>query len=155
MIRRDRQLASSTEVTSRPRVGRVVRAALRGVSDVGLGPADAGVEVRQDVVGAELVKEPSSADQVKGGSVIVDEAEAQAVALQLGESFNAGDVELVLGVGVRAINVMIANAQATTVDISALAPAPSLTADCDTLPPAASPPRKPQPMLARPRATIS
>ena len=57
--------------------------------------------------------------------------------------------------GVKATTVTIARTHATTLDISDFAPAPSLTADCDRLPPAASPFRKPEPMLAKPRATSS
>lgn len=40
-------------------------------------------------------------------------------------------------------------------DSSVRAPAPSLTADWDRLPPQASPPSTPEPRLARPSAIIS
>ena len=53
------------------------------------------------------------------------------------------------------MTVTSASTAATIVDIWLRAPAPSLTAVCDKLPPVASPPSNPDPTFAVPSATIS
>jgi hypothetical protein len=57
--------------------------------------------------------------------------------------------------GVSAMTVIRLSAAATIGDTSVRAPAPSLTAVWDRLPPQARPPSKPEPRLASPRAIIS